>query len=68
VHHLPGDEHWRFASRDRRSRYDDVGAGDFFADELTLAAQEVLGLFSRVPALALLGLEIKLDESGNPGF
>ena len=39
-------------------------SGDLFADELTLAAQEVLGLLSGVAAFALLGLEVKLDEGG----
>ena len=42
VHHLPGDEHRCLAPGDRRGRDDDVGGGDLLADELTLAAQEVL--------------------------
>ena len=38
--------------------------GDLLADELALAAQEVLGLLAGVAAFALLGLELELDKGG----
>ena len=47
---------------DGRSRDHDVGGGDLLADELSLAAKEVLGLLPGVAALAFLGLELELDE------
>ena len=60
--HLARHEDRRPAPGDGGGRDHDVGGGDLLADELPLAAQEVLGLLPGVTAFALLGLELELDE------